>query len=94
MCLLHKALYGLKQAPRAWFEKFTTQLFHSRFSPSEVDNNLFIYEQAFRSVYLLLYVDDIIVTGNHPAFTASIIHQISSAFDLKDLGLLHFFLGL
>ena len=37
---------------------------------------------------------DIIVTGNHPPFTAFLLHQLSSEFDLKDLGKLHYFLGL
>lgn len=69
-------------------------MFHIRFSPSGADGNLFIYELASHRVYLLLHVDDIIVTSNHPAFTASIIHQLNSASDLKDLGLLHFFFGL
>ena len=45
-------------------------------------------------VFLLLYMDDIIVTGNHPSFTASLLHQLSFDFDLKDLGKLHYFLGL
>ena len=45
-------------------------------------------------MFLLLYVDDIIVTGNHPSFTAFLLHQLSSEFDLKDLGKLHYFLGL
>ena len=45
-------------------------------------------------MFLLLYVDDIILTGNDPTFIASIIQLLSSNFDLKDLGLLHYFLGL
>ena len=43
VCLLHKALYGLKQTPGAWFERFTSQLFHIGFSALGVDGNLFIY---------------------------------------------------
>lgn len=85
VCLLHKALYELKQAPRAWFERFTTHLFHIGFFASRAYWNLFIYMHGSHPVFLLLYVDDII---------ASIIHQLSSDFDLNDLGLLHYFLGL
>lgn len=85
VCLLHKALYGLKQALQAWFERFTTHLFHIGFFVSRVGGNLFIYKHGSHLVFLLLYVDDII---------ASIIQQLSSDFDLKDLGLLHYFLGL
>ena len=94
VCLLHKALYGLKQAPRAWFERFTTQLLHIGFVASGADGNLFIYRHDGHLVFLLLYVDDIIVIGNHPSFTTSLLHQLSSDFDLKDLGKLHYFLGL
>ena len=45
-------------------------------------------------LFLMLYVDDIIVTGNHPSFISSLIHSLSQEFDLKDLGRLHYFLGL
>ena len=70
---LHKALYGLKQASKAWFERFTTHLFHIGFSASEVDGNLFIYSHDGHLVFLLLYVDDIILTSSDKAFTTSII---------------------
>ena len=94
VCLLHKALYGLKQAPKAWFERFTSQLLHVGFVAFRVDGNLFIYNHASHLVFLLLYVDDIIVTGNHPDFISSLLGVLSNDFDLKDLGRLHYFLGL
>ena len=56
--------------------------------------NLFIYRHGSHLVFLLLYVDDIILTENDSAFTASIIQLLTSTLDLKDLGLLHYFLGL
>ena len=87
-------LFRSKQAPRAWFERFTTQLLHIGFVASGADGNLFIYRHDGHLVFLLLYMDDIIVTGNHPSFTVSLLHQLSSDFDLKDLGKLHYFLGL
>lgn len=61
---------------------------------SGTDGNLFICRHGSHLVFLLLYVDDIIHTRNNPAFTASMIQQLSSDFDLKDLGLLHYFLRL
>ena len=94
VCLLHKALYVLKQAPKAWFERFTSQLLHVGFVAFRVDGNLFIYNHASHLVFLLLYVDDIIVTGNHPDFISSLLGVLSNDFDLKDLGRLHYFLGL
>ena len=63
VCKLHKAIYGFKQAPRARFDSFTSQLYHIGFQASSADSNLFILHQGSFVVYLLLYVDDIIITG-------------------------------
>lgn len=92
--LLHKAIYGLKEAPRAWFDSFTTQLFHLGFHASCADSNLFILIHSTHVVYLLLNVDDIIITGNHASFVAEIIKLLGATFALKDLGPLSYFLGL
>ena len=94
VCLLHKAIYGLKQAPRAWFDSFTTQLFHLGFHASCAGSNLFILIHLQQVVYLLLYVDDIIITGSDKVLVADIITQLGVSFALKDLGPLHYFLGL
>uniref|UniRef100_A0A2N9E3A6 Integrase catalytic domain-containing protein n=1 Tax=Fagus sylvatica TaxID=28930 RepID=A0A2N9E3A6_FAGSY len=55
---------------------------------------LFIYKHHKIVAYLLLYVDDIVLTGNTPSCLDHLIHQLSTVFDLKDLGPLHYFLGL
>ena len=68
VCLLHMAIYGVKLAPRAWFERFTTQLFHLGFIATTTNINLFILTQDNHVVYLVLYVYDIIIIGNHPSF--------------------------
>ena len=94
VCLLHKALHGLKQAPRAWFDRYSSQLLHIGFSSFGANGNLFIYKNDSHLVFLLLYVDDIIVTGNHPNFIASLNAHLNVDFDLKDLGKLHYFLVL
>nr|XP_023915561.1 uncharacterized protein LOC112027122 [Quercus suber] len=94
VCMLHKAIYGLKQAPRSWFDSFTTQLFHLGFHASCADSNLFILIHSYHIFYLLLYVDDIIITGNHSTFVAEFIKKLGVSFALKDLGHLSYFLGL
>jgi hypothetical protein len=68
VCRLHKSIYGLKQAPKAWFERFTGQLFQFGFIASTTDSSLFIYKTKTTIAYLLLYVDDIVLTSNTPSF--------------------------
>ena len=63
VCKLHKSLYDLKQAPRAWFERFTFHLLHLGFQASFADSSLFIFQSKSTLIYLLLYVDDIIIIG-------------------------------
>lgn len=62
--LLHKAIYGLKQAPRAWFDRFSYFLLETGFLYSTTDPSLFINHSAHGTIVLLLYVDDIILTGS------------------------------
>ena len=90
---LHKSLYGLKQAPRAWFERFTFHLIHLGFQASFADNSLFIFHSKSTIIYLLLYVDDIILTGNNSKHIASLVTAFKAVFELKDLGELNYFLG-
>uniref|UniRef100_A0A2N9HVF5 Reverse transcriptase Ty1/copia-type domain-containing protein n=1 Tax=Fagus sylvatica TaxID=28930 RepID=A0A2N9HVF5_FAGSY len=94
VCKLHKSIYGLKQAPRAWFDSFTTQLLHLGFTASTADSSLFIYHYKGVIAYLLLYVDDIVLTSNSTPFLDHLILQLSQVFDIKDLGTLHYFLGI
>ena len=69
-------------------------MLHIGFYASAADGNLFILRHHSFIVYPLLYVDDIIITGNSPTFVSNIIKLLGNDFDLKDLGLLHYFLGL
>uniref|UniRef100_A0A2N9G004 Reverse transcriptase Ty1/copia-type domain-containing protein n=1 Tax=Fagus sylvatica TaxID=28930 RepID=A0A2N9G004_FAGSY len=94
VCKLHKSIYGLKQAPRAWFDSFTTQLLHLGFNASTTDSSLFIYHHKGVIAYLLLYVDDIVLTSNSTSILDHLILQLSQVFDIKDLGTLHYFLGI
>ena len=94
VCQLHKSLYGLKQAPRAWFDRFTSHLLTLGFVASVADASLFILRRSSVTIYLLLYVDDIIITGNDSSIITTIISQLSTTFELKDLGPLRYFLGL
>jgi hypothetical protein len=94
VCKLHKSLYGLKQAPCAWFERFTSHLLTLGFTASLADASLFVLHTGSTTMYLLLYVDDIVITGNNSTVISDIISQLSTTFELKDLGPLPYFLGL
>ncbi|GJY72602.1 ribonuclease H-like domain-containing protein [Tanacetum coccineum] len=64
VCLLQKSLYGLKQAPHAWFQRFASYATRVGFQYSGIDSSLFVYQQSTDTAYLLLYVDDIILTAS------------------------------
>jgi histone deacetylase 1/2 len=93
VCRLKKSLYGLKQAPRAWYSRFATHLLQLGFVGSRADPSLFIYSKGSNMVYLLLYVDDIVLTASSEQLLRWTITALEREFSLKDLGALHFFLG-
>lgn len=94
ICYLKKALYGLKQAPQAWFDKLSHYLLEFGFICSKVDPSMFVYHHNGESMVLLLYVDDILLTGSNPILFKSLICELSRRFAMKDLGNLHYFLGI
>lgn len=76
VCLLHKSLYGLKQAPHAWFHRFSTALHILGFHASKTDPSFFIYSSKGILIYMLVYVDDIILMGNNSSTFESVIHAL------------------
>lgn len=94
VCQLHRSPYGLKQAPRAWFTRLSTFLLSHGFLASKSDPSLFIYRSSTIRIYILIYVDDILVTSNDPSSISRLISTLHSEFALKDLGSLHYFLGI
>jgi histone deacetylase 1/2 len=93
VCLLSKSLYGLRQAPRAWYTRIGSFLARIGFTSTRSDTSLFVLRRGTETAYLLLYVDDIILTASSMPFLRHITDQLQSEFKLKDLGPLHFFLG-
>lgn len=94
VCKLHKSIYGLKQAPRAWFHRLSMTLFNHGFAPSQVDPSLFLYHKDTMHAFLLVYVDDIIVTTNDSTFVPQLLQFLQQDFAMKDLGSLSYFLGI
>lgn len=93
VCKLNKAIYGLKQGPWAWYTKLKNFLCSYGFKMSLADPSLFLYKNHGITLYLLIYVDDIILTRSNEAFLGQFVHSLASTFSLKDLGELSYFLG-
>jgi hypothetical protein len=64
VCKFQKAIYGLKQAPRAWFSRLSSRLIALGFHGSKSDTSLFICRTPIFTIYVLIYVDDIIITSS------------------------------
>lgn len=94
VCKLVKALYGLKQAQRAWFDRLKETLIEWGFQNSKSDVFLFFLKTATLTIFVLVYVDDILVTGNNSVYISEFVHKLNTLFALKDLGSLSYFLGI
>jgi histone deacetylase 1/2 len=94
VCKLDKAIYGLKQAPRAWYARLCNKLMQLGFTPSKGDTSLFYYNKGKHIIFVLVYVDDIIIASSTPEATSALLKDLDKDFALKDLGDLHFFLGI
>lgn len=94
VCKLNKALYGLKQAPRAWYERLTKALLQFGFCPSRCDPSLFTFSAQGARLFVLVYVDDILITGTSSQLISDLIHKLNAQFALKELGSLDYFLGI
>ena len=94
VCHLRRALYGLKHAPRSWFERFASVITAAGFSPSPHDPALFIHVSSRGRTLLLLYVDDMLITGDDSEHVSLVKRHLSQQFQMTDLGPLSYFLGI
>ena len=91
---LHKALYGLRQAPRAWNEKLNKVLEKLKFKRCSKEPSLYRKQEKDRLVLVAVYVDDLLVTGSDHAMIGEFKREMSSNFEMNDLGLLTYYLGI
>ena len=94
VCRLHKSLYGLKQALLAWYKWLSDFLLSIGFRAFMVDAFLFILNVNHDICYLLVYVDDLLLTGNNFTLIQRLIILPSLEFKLQDLGNAHYFLAI
>jgi hypothetical protein len=94
LCRLKKSLYGLKQVPCAWYSRFASFLLSLGFAEAKSNTSLFVFHRGSDTIYLLLYVDDIILTPSSTELLCQTISALQREFTMKDLGPLHHFLGI
>ena len=88
-------MYGLKQAPRSWYEKLIENLIKLNLNHFNLDDaTLFVKKVGKIVVYLVVYVDDLLITGNNESYLVSIMKKLKKGFKMKILGHLHYYLGI
>jgi hypothetical protein len=94
VCQLKKSLYGLKQAPRAWYTKMDSYLLSQNFVCCKSDLNFYMLRMVDSLLLLVLYVDDLLITGCSTSTIAAVKRILHEIFLMTDMGPLHLFLGL
>ena len=94
VCRLRKSIYGLKQASRNWFSTFTATVKSAGYIQSKADYSLFTKSQGNKFTAILIYVDDILLTGNDLHEIKMLKTHLLKRFFIKDLGELKYFLGI
>eukprot|EP00253_Pinus_taeda_P024190 PITA_24190 len=94
VCKLKKSLYGLKQSPRMWYQKFDTFIWGLGFTRSKADHCVYFKLIGDCVIYLVLYVDDMLLVGNDKEIIQDLKTQLSSKFDIKELGAANYILDM
>ncbi|KAM2898135.1 hypothetical protein COP2_007704 [Malus domestica] len=94
VCKLQRSIYGLKQASRSWNIRFDTEIKTFGFAQNEDDNCVYQKVVGEAVVFLVLYVDDILLFGNDTAVLSSVKVWLSKTFHMKDLGDASYVLGI
>jgi hypothetical protein len=94
VCKLQCALYGLKRSPCAWYARLSDRLHELGFISSKADTFLFIFDHCGVTIYMLVYVDDIVLVGSSDSAIEHLVQTLSHTFPIKDLGCFDYFLGI
>lgn len=93
ICKLKKSFVRLKQDPRAWFDTFRIFFMSKSFTSGYSDSSMFVLNIGCDILVLLLYVDDMFIMGSLQVLLDNIIVEIKMEFSKKDIGNLHYFIG-
>lgn len=95
VCLLKRSLYGLKQSPRQWYLKFDSFIVSCGFNRSQLDHcDYYKHVSMHVSIYLLLYVDDMLIACSDKEEINKLKCQLSQTFEMKDFGQARRILGI
>ena len=94
VCRFHKAIYGLKQSPHAWYAKWSSVVEAAGFVRSNADSSLFTRNGSADISVVLIYVDDLIITGENEVEIEALKKSLNHTFAIKDLGRLKYFIGI
>eukprot|EP00253_Pinus_taeda_P023104 PITA_23104 len=95
VCKLVKSLYGLKQALRDWYEKLIEHLLKLNFKHYDLDDaTLFVKKLGKTVVYLVVYADDLLMTGKNESYIASIKKELRKGFEMTNLGYVQYYFGI
>ena len=94
MCRLHKAIYGLKKSLGAWFGKFSEVVLKFGLRCCHSDHSVFSHASDKGKILLIVYVDDIIITGDDKQGIDDLKRYLQNSVRTKDLGKLRYFLGI
>jgi hypothetical protein len=94
VCKLKRSLYSLKQSLRMWYQKFDAHILRLGFVRNKVDHCIYSKEEGGSFKYVALYVDDMLLIGNNMDAIKEVKKQLSSKFDMKDLGATNFIMGM
>jgi histone deacetylase 1/2 len=93
VCRIKRALYGLKQAPKAWYSRIDAWLTSQGYTRSKYDPNLYFATKDGKRVFILLYVDDLLITGDDKERIAQLKAALKQEFAMTDLGHAKQYLG-
>ena len=94
VCRFEKLDYGLKQAPRAWHSMIMQFLCRIGFWMSKSDNSLFIQGTSSGQIFLIIYIDNLVISGKHLVDINKVKMLLLGKFKMKDMNKLHYFLGI